>query len=91
MRPRAGPLQASSETTMSPDLAGGLGHVADRLRVVALGAGDAVDRLEDCLLEAAALGGAALALGLDLIELVLLVAQRLQLLLELAELLQQRR
>ena len=64
--------------------------VADGLGVVALGGGDAVDRVGDLLLEAAALGGAALALGLDLLELVLLVAQRLELLLQLAQLLQQR-
>ena len=49
-----------------------------------------VERFEDRLLEGPALGGALLALGADLLELVLLVAQRLQLLLELAQLLQQR-
>ena len=37
MRPRAGPLQASSDTTMSPTLPVASRHVADRLGVVALG------------------------------------------------------
>ena len=51
---------------------------------------DRVDRVGHRLLEAAPLGGAALALGLDLLELLLLVAQRLQLLLQLGQLLEQR-
>ena len=65
-------------------------EVADRLRDVALRQRDPVDRLGDVLLEGAPLGGAPLALGLDLLELLLLEPQRLQLLLELGHLAHQR-
>ena len=89
--PAGGPVAGVERDDDVAHLAGGLAHVADRLGVVALGERRcASTRLEDRLLEAAPLGRAALALGLDLLELVLLVAQRLQLLLQLAELLQQR-
>ena len=66
------------------DLAGGLLEVADGLGHVALRERDGVDGLGHGLLEAAPLGGAALALGLDLLELLLLEPQRLDLLLSSA-------
>jgi hypothetical protein len=69
-------------------LAARLGDVADRLRDVALGDRDSVDRLGHGLLEGAALGGAALALGVHLLQLLLLEPQRLELLLELRHLAQ---
>ena len=72
------------------DLARGLDEVADRLGDVALRQRDPVERVGDLLLEGPALGGAPLALGLDLLELLLLEPQRLQLLLELGHLPQQR-
>ena len=83
-------MQASSATTMSPTL-----PVASRTSPTASASspwasGDPVDRLEDRLLEGPPLGRPALALGLDLVELVLLVPQRLELLLQLPELLEQR-
>ena len=64
-------------------------RVAHRLAGVALSRGDRVDAPPPPLLVGAALGGAALALGGELLELVLLVAQALELLLELVHLVQQ--
>ena len=71
-------------------LAGTAREVANRLGVIALRDRQGIDGLGHELLEGAALGGPALTLGLDRLDLRLLVAQALQLLLELGHLAQQR-
>ena len=88
MRPRAGPVARVDGHHDVADLAGGLLLVADRLCDIALSQGDRVDRVGHGLLEGAPLRGAPLALGLDLLELLLLEPQRLHLLLELGHLTQ---
>src|SRR5207247_10743556 len=67
---------------------GGL-HVAGGLTVVTARAPNPVERLGHPLLEAPALGRAALAFGVDLGELVALVAEALELLFQLGHLVQQ--
>ena len=71
-------------------LADRAGQVPDRLGHVALRDRHRVERFDHVLLERAPLRGAALALGLDRLQLLLLVAQALQLPLEPGQTLQQR-
>ncbi len=67
---------------MSPTRPVGSSRIPDRVAVVALERREPVDRLRDLLLERPPLRGAALALGLDLRELVPFHSQLVELLLQ---------
>ena len=82
-RPRAGPCAASIATTTSPTLPVASTKSPTASATSPWASAIAVDRVGHALLEGPALGAPALALGLELIELLLLEPQRLQLLLEL--------
>ena len=89
-RPRAGPLQAPMSTTTSPVLPDAPRWSPTASDTSPWRRAMRVDRVGDRLLEGAPLGGALLALSGDLLELALLVAEPLELLPELPQLLEQR-